>query len=298
MRRMSMPSYHFAKWLLSAILRVFPHQFMMKPFSPKIVFFDIDETLHRKETQFMPQSAVDAIAALHARGIHTAIATGRAQVSFPAHIKRLFSDGIMDTLVSINGQYNCRFIDGERVTLSCHPLDEAMVSKMVALMRERGWDYAGIAPDAMAVSSNSPRVEQALEGIAGRHVAPDYALNHPIYQMLLFTDEAQTQTLIDAQAIEPGLSLIRWHPLCTDLLNDNGAKARGVRDVCAQLNIPLAQSMAFGDGLNDVEMMRAVGFGVAMGDAREEVKAVTQYTTGTVEEDGIANALRALGVIE
>ena len=55
--------------------------------------------------------------------------------------------------------------------------------------------------------------------------------------------------------------------------------------------------MAFGDGLNDVEMFKTVGYGVAMGDAVPELRALAQYQTGTVEEDGIYNALQHLGII-
>ena len=55
--------------------------------------------------------------------------------------------------------------------------------------------------------------------------------------------------------------------------------------------------MAFGDGLNDVEMFAAVGCAVAMGDACAELKAVATHVTGTLEEDGIARALVDLGVL-
>ena len=55
--------------------------------------------------------------------------------------------------------------------------------------------------------------------------------------------------------------------------------------------------MAFGDGLNDVEMFAAVGCAVAMGDACAELKAVATHETGTPEAAGIARALLDLGVL-
>jgi hypothetical protein len=57
------------------------------------------------------------------------------------------------------------------------------------------------------------------------------------------------------------------------------------------------ETLAFGDGLNDVEMFTAVGAGIAMGDACEALKAVATHVTGTLEEDGIARALVDLGVL-
>ena len=55
--------------------------------------------------------------------------------------------------------------------------------------------------------------------------------------------------------------------------------------------------MAFGDGLNDIEMLQTVGFGVAMGNGHPDLKAVADYICPTVEEDGVLNGLKTLGVI-
>ena len=55
--------------------------------------------------------------------------------------------------------------------------------------------------------------------------------------------------------------------------------------------------MAFGDGGNDISMLRHAGIGVAMGNATDEVKAAANYTTTAVDEDGILNALVHFGVI-
>ena len=54
------------------------------------------------------------------------------------------------------------------------------------------------------------------------------------------------------------------------------------------LAIPVRDSIAFGDGLNDIEMMQTVGTSVAMGNAQPEVKAFARYTVPGVDEDGVA----------
>ena len=56
--------------------------------------------------------------------------------------------------------------------------------------------------------------------------------------------------------------------------------------------------MAFGDGLNDLEMMGAAGFGIAMGNAAPELKAAADYVCPRADEDGIWRALIDLGVIQ
>ena len=64
-----------------------------------------------------------------------------------------------------------------------------------------------------------------------------------------------------------------------------------VRTLAERLAIPLEQVMAIGDNYNDIEMLRAAGLGVAMGQSPDEVKAVVQAVTGSNEEDGVAQAI-------
>ena len=56
-------------------------------------------------------------------------------------------------------------------------------------------------------------------------------------------------------------------------------------------------AIAFGDGGNDVDMLRFAGIGVAMGNATDEPKAAADYVTDSVDDAGIANALKHFGVI-
>ena len=62
--------------------------------------------------------------------------------------------------------------------------------------------------------------------------------------------------------------------------------------------LPLEGTVAFGDGGNDMTMIKDCGIGVAMGNAIPELKAEANYITTSVDEDGIANALRHFGIID
>lgn len=65
-------------------------------------------------------------------------------------------------------------------------------------------------------------------------------------------------------------------------------KGRALRELCANLGIDPACAMAFGDGLNDVSMLRDAGVGVAMGNASDEVKAQANLVAPHNDEDGVA----------
>lgn len=73
--------------------------------NPEIIFFDIDDTLYRKYTDTLRPSVAQAMCELKAKGILTAIATGRPEAAIPAKVKALIQECGIDMLVTINGQY-------------------------------------------------------------------------------------------------------------------------------------------------------------------------------------------------
>ena len=75
------------------------------------------------------------------------------------------------------------------------------------------------------------------------------------------------------------------------ILHQTCSKATGVTTLAKLLDIPLEQIMAIGDNHNDLEMLQAVGWGVAMGQAPDEVKAVAHAVTASNQEDGVALAI-------
>ena len=71
-------------------------------------------------------------------------------------------------------------------------------------------------------------------------------------------------------------------------------KGRALRELCAVLGIPVERSMAFGDGLNDMSMIRDAGVGVAMANAVPEVRAAADRIAPSNDEDGVAQVIEAL----
>ena len=261
---------------------------------PKIVFFDIDDTLFRKWQDFMPESVLPAFRALHEAGVLTAIATGRSPCALPAKIRALIDAVGLDVLVSTNGQYN-RY--GARV-LSEHPLPVADIASLIAAFRARDWEYTFVSEHHMAAGRSRGSSHRVLQGYPCYTVAPDYYREHAVHQLVVLAPEAEEAALQAILAEHGGrYRAVRSHASAVDVFHADGSKARGIRDACAALGIDPKDTLAFGDGLNDVEMFAAVGAGIAMGDACEALKAVATHVTGTLEEDGIARALVDLGVL-
>lgn len=260
----------------------------------KVVFFDIDETLYHKEKRYIPTSTMNALKQLKANGIIPAIATGRSLCALPQQVEQLITQLPIDLIVSINGQFNS--YQGKIV--QSYPLAINDIQRITHFFNEHHIDYAFIATDHVAVNRATQSIDDALRPITDRYIIdPDYYQQYPVYQMLAFYDNTKDDFIQQSDLLQQHLRVVRWHPYSVDLLAKEGSKARGIDAVLTHLGLKPENAVAFGDGLNDIEMMQSVGFGVAMGNGHPTMQAVANYITDDIEQDGIAKALQKLGLI-
>lgn len=262
----------------------------------KIVFFDIDETLYVKNKSYIPRSVTEQVLPrLKAKGIIPAIATGRNHGCFPEALKPYLNpESGFELFVTINGQYN--FYKDQ--IISDYSLSREQIERIIAKANELGIIYAFVTPNTIAVSAVNDTVHEAILPITPNYVIdPNHHEKETIIQMLLFYRQEQAQAVKNSGIFADDLKEARWHTNAVDILRKENSKARGIQDVLTKLNINIENAMAFGDGINDLEMLPTVGFGVAMGNGEPELKAVADFITKPIEEDGILYALETLGVI-
>jgi Cof subfamily protein (haloacid dehalogenase superfamily) len=123
---------------------------------------------------------------------------------------------------------------------------------------------------------------------------PNYYKESKIHQVLLYCQADEEKYYIDQFS---DLSFVRWHSLSTDLIPAGGSKAIGVNAMLHYLKLLPSNAVAFGDGLNDKEMLAFVDMGIAMGNAHEEVKTFAKFTTKHVDDGGIRYGLEMLNLI-
>ena len=125
-------------------------------------------------------------------------------------------------------------------------------------------------------------------------LAYDKAISEKIYQLNVFVSEEEEAGFL---AYMPNSKAARWTTHFTDVIPKDGGKNTGIDAVIAHFGIKLEETMAFGDGGNDIDMLKHAGIGVAMGNAGENVKEIADYITTSVDDDGITNALKHFNVI-
>ncbi len=254
----------------------------------RAIFFDIDGTLRSFKGGGIAQSTLDALHALRAREVKLFIATGRGipQTRFLEDIFRF------DGYVAQNGQY-C-LIDDEVVRMVT--MDAQDVRTLIDGSRRGAFSCFLETADDMVLTyedDNARAVFRLLDLPAARIMPPDWDAS-AVIKGIVFVDRVQETEL---KASLRRTDTFRWHPLFCDVGRAGGGKDVGMDAVLAHLGIPLEQTMAFGDGENDLAMLRHAAVGVAMGNASDTVKAAADYVTDSVDEDGVANALRHFGLI-
>jgi Cof subfamily protein (haloacid dehalogenase superfamily) len=90
---------------------------------------------------------------------------------------------------------------------------------------------------------------------------------------------------------------MRWHPLFADIIARGNSKSHGIDQMLAYYGIDLKDTMAFGDGGNDIPMLKHVGMGIAMGNAAPHIQAAADYITTSVDEEGIMQALKHFHIL-
>lgn len=254
----------------------------------KIVFFDIDGTLldHNKN---LPSSTEQAIKELKKNGVFVAIATGRAPFMF----KKLREKLDIDSFVSFNGQY----VVFENDVIFNRPMDSDVLKNFLPETIKNHHPLVFMTEKTMKATVNHhPFVEEGLGSLKFPHPAkdPSFYVNRNIYQLLLFCESRQEKIYTDEY---PEFRFIRWHPYSVDVLPTGGSKAEGIKQMMNRVGFELKDVYAFGDGLNDIEMLQTVGTGVAMGNGVKEAKEHAKFITSDVADDGIRNGLKKLHLI-
>lgn len=252
----------------------------------KIIFFDIDGTLVDPETGNISQRTMDTLRRLKQRGFLLCIATGRPNMCLPD-----FGDFRFDAFCAFNGA-DC--YTGEKIIFSA-PISPKTVDQVMENAAGLGRPVSLALRDRLVANG----VEKDLgDYYALSHlvltVAEDFeeARRQPIYQIMLGCREEDFPAIVhNAPDVKIAVSWDR----AVDVVSTEGGKGNGVKKIVEYFGLDISEALAFGDSRNDLEMIEAVGTGVAMGNAAELLKRVADEVCGPVSEDGIYHYCLARG---
>ena len=254
----------------------------------KIIFFDIDGTLVDPESGMISDKTILALTRLKERGIKICISTGRAPSEVPD-----FGPLKFDVYCTYNGSL-C--YAGSEI-LHSNPIAAADVAQVIRNAAGIGRPVSVATRNRLAANGWDPDLADYYRlAKLELTVAPDFdaACREDVYQILLGCREAEHPAIIrGAQGVKIAVSWDR----AVDVIPASSGKGTAITKVLEHFGLDASQSMAFGDSQNDLEMLKTVGVGVAMGNATTLLKAVADDVCGAVSEDGIYHYCLSRGLI-
>lgn len=258
----------------------------------RAAFFDIDGTLVSFKTHKIPQSAVDAIKAFHDQGGRVYISTGRP-IAIVTNIGQI-SD-IVDGYITFNGAYT--FVGNDDISIDAIPDSDVQV--MLKDADVNGYPVIVCGKRDLVVYNYHEIFDEVFVdelGVTNIDInKPISALQgQPILQLTPFFRLDAEKKVMPRM---PHCISARWNPQFTDITRSGADKGNALRMLAAHEGLDISECIAFGDGGNDISILRAAGIGVAMGNAADGVKASADYVTTHIDDDGIANAFRHFELI-
>ena len=252
----------------------------------KAIFFDVDGTLISHSQKTVPATARTALEQLSEKGIKRVLATGRHMLELSMlPVKDIAFDGY----ITLNGQL-C--LDEQGNIVSGNPITGQSKAQILRLFHDRTIPIVLVEKDRLYINFVNAHVEFAQEAVSTPIPAVGAYTGNEIYLAVAYLERER-----DLSDLLPGCAITRWNDYAVDIIAATGGKTAGIREYCRINNIKQEETMAFGDGENDMDMLKYVHIGVAMGNADPCVKEIADHVTGPVDGDGILEALTVLGVI-
>ena len=271
----------------------------------KLIFLDIDGTLTSPGSNTPPKSAMDAVRKAQANGHKVFLCTGRN----PAMLAPVLALGFEGAVAGAGGYV----FAGDEVLFDC-PMTQEQLETGMRLLRENGVFRTIEAKDAtwgdedlgeflsQAGEGNSVliRWRKALAEELNIRPMSEYD-GRPVYKIVFMCQEAR-QLEPARQALEKDYNFVvqdlaAHHCLNGELINRKFDKGRGVKIVADHYGMDIADTIGFGDSMNDLEMIKTVGYSVCMAGGSPQLQAMSDLVCPAVEDDGLYWAFEKLGLI-
>lgn len=273
----------------------------------KAIALDIDGTLTNDDKKITPRTR-EALLAAQASGIRLILASGRPERGLRAYARELDLERNHGMLVAFNGAL---VIDAQsNEVLFDEPMSAEDCCAVIDHMRDFDVTPWIVEGDQMYVEQGMPHMilhnGESMDIVEFERYHLDLVLNE-VPSLTEFCTRPQEKLLVAgtdtylqehwremSAPFEDRLSSMFTADFYYEFMAPGIDKSVGLRHALPKCGIEPSELVAFGDGQNDVAMLSLAGTGVAMGNAVEEAKSVSDMVTGNNNEDGIAQALEKL----
>lgn len=274
----------------------------------RFIFLDIDGTL-AYPGQAPTAATIAAIKQVRQNGHKVFISTGRTMDSIPPAIADIGFDGGIFSSGAIVSSDN-------KIVLQ-HFMHNTVVQKILSSMHQNNVFYTLETADGRFNTENGndllSRIDLSVTSKEMRNLTTtvlfdptalpmSHYAGQPIHKITYYSADLnitlKIQTELNMVAKVVPFHNIPGFPLATGEISDYAInKGCALKDLCEHLGVLPSDCIAFGDSMNDIEILDAAGLGIAMGNAEVQLKRTAAMVCDSCENDGIAKALHALKLI-
>ena len=262
----------------------------------KLVAIDMDGTLLNSKKELLEETK-QYFKDFHKKETDTllVLCTGRPESGIRPYLKDLGYLEENHYIISQNGANIYESRTGKRVMDAF--LDSAAIQKWIELGKKHGISVMGAGVDYYYCFDQEPTewMEFDVKLVSGKlkRIPTKESLNIDFYKILLMGDEEQLnefETFIPEEWRDE-FYVVRSQKYLVEVLTKGVNKAFGLEKLAQKLNIQPSEIAAVGDAANDIEMLEYAGLAIAMGNASEEVKSISDILTDTNENNGVIKAI-------
>lgn len=271
----------------------------------KLIFLDVDGTLTPPGENTPPRSALDAIRRAQAAGNRVFLCSGRNY----AMLTPLLGYGFDGYIASAGGYVVC----GDKLLYDC-PMTREQSGRVLSLLKENGicrtiealdgsYCDEGTAAFMRRISGGNSELERWRKALEQElHIRPMHEYDgRPLYKVTFVCEREEqlspVHTALDAEFNVVVQDVFSKGCVNGELINRKYDKGRAILRVADALGVPVADTVGFGDSMNDLEMIETVGVGVCMANGSEMLKRVCDMVCPAVEENGISEAFQQLKLV-
>ncbi|WP_110111864.1 Cof-type HAD-IIB family hydrolase [Bacillus sp. CGMCC 1.16541] len=281
----------------------------------KLIAIDLDGTLLNNENEISNEN-LQAIKDAQAQGVEVVVATGRAAFD----VKQIFAKTDVKTwIIAANGATIHEPTGEQYVSV---PMEKTEALAILKWLEENDYYYEVFSDEAIYTPQNgreliaiemdrlksaNPELDvESLQLAASKQFSqsgfafiPSYTelenQSLPIYNILAFSfDEEKLTNGWNRFKDRQDLTLVTSANHNFELEHKDASKGNALKRLADHLQLSLDESAAIGDSMNDYSMLSVVKTGIAMGDARQEIKDIATFVTKENDEHGVAHAIYRL----
>jgi HAD-superfamily hydrolase, subfamily IIB len=257
-----------------------------------LVAMDLDDTLLRDDWTISPR-VVKAIQRAREQGVKITLATGRMPISARPYAEQLKLDV---PAITYNGAMIQQVLSGE--ILFRRVIPSPLASEIVQDVLQKGF-YVQVYLKDRVVTSQLKKWSRNYSRISSVHIEeadlPILLSEEPegVEKILLMAEESDLDRLAPSLGQRYGekVHITKSKSCFLEMIDCKVNKGVALASLAEKFGIAQKDIMAIGDSFNDLEMIKYAGLGVAMGNARREIREQANIVTATNQEDGVAQAI-------